>query len=502
MATSWMESLAMCYEKVQREYAGEPLLLLTDVDGTIIDMRHLILEVLWAYDREHATKHFERLQLEDIDVHENDVEQLLEERKIPRRARKKIMDWYLENRWSPQAIREMHRPFQGVLEMVRWFQLQPNTYVGLVTGRPEELREDTLRSLNELGKPYRVRFEDELLYMNPDGWEHEVPQVKIDGLFHFQGLGYHVFAFIDNEPANLKALSKAAPESGMLFLHANTIFQSTRTRVPAGTVRGKDYRLAELIPDETALPSRVQLAWHGVNDEANVRQFLLSDVRWAEVDVMLDPSGSKVILRHDSFESMPIAADERWVTLESVLGKIKKHKRAVKLDLKLGNLVLDEVLALVARFGFADDALWFNANIERLGQEGFRRVAGTHPKSILQVPIDFLAPLILAAPEKAHDTLELLKSWGVNRFSISWKRPDLRELFDQMDQWGYEVNIYNVPDLEAFLRAVLLLPRSVTSDFNFPQWQYYGRGSGEDLDYVTYQIRRAKKRLNRVRPDD
>jgi hypothetical protein len=36
-----------------------------------------------------------------------------------------------------------------------------------------------------------------------------------------------------------------------------------------------------------------------------------------------------------------------------------------------------------------------------------------------------------------------------------------------------------VSDLEEFLEASLLLPTSVTADFNFPEWGYYGRGSGE-----------------------
>ncbi len=500
MATSWMKSLSTCYEQTQTEFPGEKLLLLTDIDGAIIDMRHSILQLLWAYDREHSTSHFERLRLEDIDVHENDVELLLEEQKLSRRASKKILAWYLEKRWSPEAIQEMQRPFEGAFEILRWFQLQPNTYVGLVTGRPEALREDTLRSLNQIGKPYRVHFDNDLLFMNKGEWEDGVPEVKVAGLKHFQEQGYHVFAFIDNEPDNLKALAKADPDSGMLLLHANTIFQSRR--VPRGTVRGKHYRLAELIPHENALPSHVQLAWHGVNDDSNMRQFLASDVRWAELDVQLDREGGEVILRHDSFAHSPMLADERWLTLESALKKIKKHDRAIKLDLKAGDIVLDSVLETVEELRFQDKDLWFNANVERLKEDGFRRIQKAHPDSILQAPIDFLRPLMLVTPEKAHETLEMFVDWGMNRFSISWVRPDLRKLFDQMDQWGYEVNIYNVPDLEAFLQAVLLLPRSVTSDFNFPQWHYYGRGSGQDLDYVSYQIKRAKKRLNRIQTED
>jgi hypothetical protein len=45
-----------------------------------------------------------------------------------------------------------------------------------------------------------------------------------------------------------------------------------------------------------------------------------------------------------------------------------------------------------------------------------------------------------------------------------------------MDRWNFEVNIYDVPDLEAFLQAVLLMPRAITSHFNFSKWHYYGRG--------------------------
>jgi hypothetical protein len=81
----------------------------------------------------------------------------------------------------------------------------------------------------------------------------------------------------------------------------------------------------------------------------------------------------------------------------------------------------------------------------------------------------------------------MLTDWGINRFSISWKQPNPRDLFDQMDLWGYQVNIYDVPDLENFLQAVLLLPRSVTSDFNFPQWNYYGHGPGKGGTRIAYR---------------
>ncbi|MCI0395631.1 MAG: DUF2181 domain-containing protein [Chloroflexi bacterium] len=244
--------------------------------------------------------------------------------------------------------------------------------------------------------------------------------------------------------------------------------------------------LTELIRDRKALPAGVQLVWHGVNDEANLHQFLASDVRWAEVDVQMDPAGREVILRHDLFTETPLAPGERLLTLPEVLDKIKSHGRAIKIDLKAAGPVLDRVLELVAGAGLEDEDLWFNANIECLMEGGFKRITASHPGAILQCPIDFLAPLIQAAPDQAQAILQMLARWGLTRFSMNWQQPELRQQFDQVTRWGYEVNIYNVPDLETFLQAVLLLPRSVTSDFNFPQWSYFGRGSGQNHKYFTY----------------
>ncbi len=73
----------------------------------------------------------------------------------------------------------------------------------------------------------------------------------------------------------------------------------------------------------------------------------------------------------------------------------------------------------------------------------------------------------------------MLTGWGINRFSVGWLTGGKQQVLDQMDRWNLDVNIYDIPDLEAFLQAVLLVPRSITSDFNFPKWNYYGQGSGE-----------------------
>jgi len=189
----------------------------------------------------------------------------------------------------------------------------------------------------------------------------------------------------------------------------------------------------------------------------------------------------------------PLDRDEEWLTLDRLLERLSNAGKSVKFDLKAGGTLLDKVLKLVATYGFDDARLWFNGNVEKVQEEGFRLLAKAHPKAILQCPVDFLAPLICSAPEKAEEILQMFTTWGVNRFSISWETQDMRSFFDQMDTWGFEVNIYKVPDLKAFLQAVLLMPRSITTDFNFPKWHYYGRGSGQDSEKYEYAIRETKK---------
>jgi len=88
---------------------------------------------------------------------------------------------------------------------------------------------------------------------------------------------------------------------------------------------------------------------------------------------------------------------------------------------------------------------------------------------VIQIPIDDFASQIVGSPEAACSSLELFRHWGLNRFSVSWLTADARKVLRQLRLWGMEVNIYNVPDLPAFLQAVTLLPKSVTADFNFPE---------------------------------
>jgi hypothetical protein len=480
----WMRSLAEHYARCRAASTEDRLLLVFDIDGTILDMRHMVCHVLAGYDRAHGTDLFRGLRPDDVDVHENQVGRFLEARPLAPSVRADVHRWYLDRRWEPAAVLEAHRPYLGVMEVIRWFQLQPSTFVGLNTGRPESLRAETLRSLNALGREYRVRFDNQLLHMNPGGWGEGVGPAKVEALSAFAAAGYRVLAVVDNEPEIIEAMAAADETGEVLFLHAQTLYESQRVAMPR-TVEGDRYDLRSLI-GERDLPQHVQFVWHGVNDPANLRQFLGSPVRWGEVDIRCDPH-HELVLRHDAFDGVAMAGAGNRLQLDDCLDAFRGGGKGAKLDLK-DPAAVAEVLAYVHRAGLLDDDLWFNGDVDTLGQETFRHISATHPGAILQCPIDFLGPLAAAVPAEAKQLVEMLRGWGVNRFSISWANPHVRLVLDRLDEWGYETNIYAVPDLEQFLRAVLLLPRSITADFNFPEWHYFGRGSGQHGRYHNYQL--------------
>ena len=480
---SWMTVLSQHFEKTERLYPDDMLMILFDIDGTIIDMRYLIYHVLQKFDEVHDTNHFEELKPTDVNVHENQVERLLDQMGIPDPERTRIMGYWLDHRWQTSSLMESHRPFSGVMEIIRWFQMQPNVRVGLNTGRPEHLREDTLRSLNALGRDYKVSFTSEFLHMNSGKWEEGVAASKIEGIRRFQSAGYRVFAMVDNEPANLLAVYELDECQEILPLHAHTIFESNCADLPYCSASGSDYVLSELASEDD-LPSDVQFVWHGVNDRGNLRQFLGSDVAWGEIDVRRDPQTDRLVLHHDPLYFHP--ETEQTLDLEDAIARFNRFDKSIKLDFKEGGAAVDRVLAILNGESVDGSRLWFNGNEEVLEEEGYRKLRQAYPSAIVQCPIDALVERIPDNPDGVRDWLQTLQDWGVNRFSIKWNAPEIEHLLDQLSDWGFESNVYDVPDRDAFLKTVLLKPRSITADFNFPEWHYFGRGAGQHGEYYNY----------------
>ena len=162
-----MNTLADHYEIMRSGYPSDRLLLLFDIDGTILDTRHAVLYLLREYDRVFRTELFQGLEIVDIDVHENRVGSLLNSLGLPIEIAEPVISWYNDRLWCRDVVLEGYRPFTGVMVVMRWFQIQPNVNVGINTGRLESTRPDTIRCLNRIGAEFKVDFQDHFVYMNP-----------------------------------------------------------------------------------------------------------------------------------------------------------------------------------------------------------------------------------------------------------------------------------------------------------------------------------------------
>jgi hypothetical protein len=247
----WMKKLAEKHRTMKETYPDDDLIVVFDIDDTILDLRHMTLHVLRSFDRRPGTGHFQNLALSEIAVTETGVHGMMKELRIPWREGQRVANWFKEHSWSPSVVRHAHHPFPGAMDVIRWLQAQSRTVVGLNTGRPEAIRKETLQCLCRIGRPHGVTFEDALLFMSRYGWGERITESKVEGVRYFQESGYRVAAFVDNEPENLRIVGEFDASGEILLLHADTIFASERERIPQNAISGRIYDVAELSGDAT-----------------------------------------------------------------------------------------------------------------------------------------------------------------------------------------------------------------------------------------------------------
>jgi hypothetical protein len=456
----WMHHLVRHFRDLRAKHPDDSLVVVFDIDGTIIDTRHLVLHTLLRYDRVHGTSHFRTIGVDDIDVHEVDVDTLLGRCDLTPLERESVLAFYNEHLWSQDGMLAAHRPYRGVMEVIRWFQLQPRTTVALNTGRPESMRRSTIAAMNELGREYRVSFDDDLLLMNEGGWGDDVAKRKAIALHRLRARGHRIVAVVDNEPENLEAMAAADPTREVLFLHASTIFLSARRPLPGRLATGSEYALAPFVsPNE--LQGHVQLVWSPVTDAAGFDRFLGASIGWLGVPVRSDPYGAPEIGHRDD-----PGHHRSDLALADLLDLAADTGRSVRIDLHGGGELIDRVLELTTTADLPDGALWFSGELPTLGEAGIRSLRAAHRGATISCPVDFLAPLVFGALEHALAVLDDLRLWGVDRVGVDWRLPRVRDLVRELEAWGREVDIDGVDDVETLLASAMLLPRSVTADLS------------------------------------
>ncbi|MBK6942024.1 MAG: hypothetical protein IPH13_17735 [Planctomycetes bacterium] len=456
-----MRSLARHLAAPQRG-SSAPRLVLFDIDGTILDMRALAAHRLAAFDRARGSAWFAGLSPEDASTEGAPLAALCARRAVPATVVEDLRTFLRSHAIESDSALAGHRPFRGVLDVIRWLTLQPGVEVGLNSSRLESRRTETLEALNALGREYRVTFGTERLSMRVD--ERTDPySAKVAGLRRFRDAGFEIAAVIDDDPLAIEAMRGACRTEAVLFLLASQLL-NTRRRVGPGVVQGSHWDVTRLAPD-LDLPRHVRLVWDGIDSDEAVDAFLGRPVHVAACTVRVDPSG-RLVARRDSYDDTPWRPDERALPLERVADRVIGGKRGLRMRLALGADDLPRVFAALDRHAQDAEALWFSAPLERLRESGFRRLAEHFPRSTVDCPVDFVEPLVAAFPEAALEALDRLRAAGINCFSVSWAKSRQRALASQMLDWGLAVNVDDVRNFEDYLQAALLAPRSLTYAFS------------------------------------
>jgi hypothetical protein len=201
----------------------------------------------------------------------------------------------------------------------------------------------------------------------------------------------------------------------------------------------------------------IELVWHRLNRRHDMVRFLRSAVRWAECDARIAPSGT-IVASHS-----PGTDGDR--PLEAWLDEVAVAGRAAKVDLKEGGPVLDGVIAIAGCSSIPDQDLWFNAAPEVVGgRRGFELLAEARPGARRSVPLDTLAAWLQVSPGPALAVLEEVRTWGVDRLSISVQTPTFQEVVGLVGAAGWLVNVWDVSDGTQLRDAVAASPSSITAD--------------------------------------
>ncbi len=464
--TGQISMLIPHYERMRAKYPHDKLLLIFDFEGSILDLSSALPGLFIDFDRNMGTQLARRKRLQPYSADGFWLEDILGGYDLSGSERRKLQAWFNSHYQLAGENFGYHRLFEGALEIFRWFQQEQNTYVGVTTRRPAHITSDARDFINIAGKSQGVRLTNDLIAAPSPHPGSSDRYSLASNIHYFQQKGFRVIAAIGAHESDIQDFASLDPCNEIHILPPGPIFADREATgndscLQCNGTSGHPHSFEQELPDD------IQVAWHRVNDLMNLHNFLSSSVRWAEMDVCSDPFSRDLVLRRESIESTPLQTHEDILLLEVCLYKCRQHERGIKIDFKEGGLLIDRVIEVVEAHGYSEQYLWFNGHVERLQQEGFRKLAAHYPGAVIQSPIHFLEPTFSAAPQKAKEILDMLIDWGVNRFSINWMTPNKRKLLRYLSQWGYEVNIYNVPDQEAFVQAVNLLPRSISTAFSY-----------------------------------
>ncbi len=436
----WLRALAEHVTRQRKLHPDVALLVLVDVDGTLLDLRQGVQGLLADLDRHQPGSGLADLPLERVPNDERSLRALFEAHAVDRAERERLLVAFERLCWSPEAVSANRQPFLGVLEMLRWLRMQPGVFVALNSSRPESRREETVQALRTLSRHFGLRFSEDLVFLRSGQRDPQHPhQSKVDGVEHYRRMGYRVVAVLDDDSEALAAIGTQSSSPDLLLVQAGDLAAA----LPAPVDEGR-----------SASDHPAAICWRGPMAGPHFERFLGTCAPAAWVPVRRGPAGEVEVL---SETGQPV--------FEDLLGSFAQCGKGLWLEFKEGGSVLSRVVHTLARSGFPTDQMVFVASPEKLGETGFQRLAEACPDAIRAAHGHFLSTLAEVAPDLARESLARLRGWGVQRIVVAYDDPHREALVRLVREADLELALDAGAGLMPYLASTGCLPEAVISDF-------------------------------------
>ncbi len=441
-------------ERMRRDHPEDELLVLFDVDGTLLDLRIGLLDLLTGHDRSRGTELFQGLELSDLEPDEAGLRRLFDRLDIPHADRDELLMRFERLSWSPRAVLGAHQPFAGMLEVLRWFKHQPHVHVAANTSRGEDRREETEQALATLGAHYGVRLSADFLHLASPEPGEATAAAKVRGVEHFRRQGFRVVAVVDDNVHQLQAIGEALADPGLKLVHAAGLVRS----LPSSPAPGGG----------SAQPARV--VWRGLESVEDLGHFLGSSIGWAEIVLEKSASGMLMVAPRERRAGLR-PGHPAALALEELLGAFAQCDKGLRLVFRSGSGgLVSRVLHTLRQSSFPDRLVSFLASPEAVQEAGFAKLREGIPTATRIAQVSWMSELCALSPDLAAEQFRRLVEWGVTRASVDWSDPRRAELCEQAREAGLEIDLDAGGRISDYFQAASDQPMSVVSDFGCRTW--------------------------------
>jgi len=454
-ATHWLARLTAHVERQRRRHRTAELAVLIDVDGTLLDLRPGLLARLLAWDARHGATTFAGLRADDVVPNEAGLRRLFDQRGLDYAAREELLVDCERFCWSPEAVIGAHQPCLGMLEVLRWMQMQPGVYVVLNSSRAEERRDETLQALRTLCRHYGMGLAADRLHLDASGrdasgrggsrrgWGRDPVEAKLAGIEHFRERGFVPVAVVDDDERAVAEIERRLGDRDVLCL--------------AGTPFERDADAVGEFVEDGAAPRPVSVVWNDLESMDDLELFGAANVPWAQVRVA----------RTDCGQLATAPRRGGAIQLEELIGAFAQMGRGLRLAFDEPGALTRALASIgVMRFPFGRVAV--HLSDAQQTEAWFERLA-PHVASGVTVSVDagHLVPLAAFAPDLASQALVRLADAGVSRLVLPADADDLATFATLARASGLEVELaVRGGAVGSYVDAVLRAPQAVSTDFD------------------------------------